>query len=176
MQFTALRQTEGCLLKKKEEIVRRVELWVKTFQSRLGVARIFMFMCKSRWAFWMIFTLCLQTLKLLWIRRNSTKRMIDHTALVNAMMCYSEQQFIRALRRDPERRSMQVRHHTTTTPKANANAVSVSDWFSSANSDNKTSSLLSVSLFISVEPRRKKKWFLWGANLDVLRNPNPLFG
>ena len=34
--------------------------------------------------------------------------MIDHNALVTAMMCYSEQQFIRALRKDPERRSMQV--------------------------------------------------------------------
>ena len=36
-------------------------------------------------------------------------KMIDHNALVNAMMCYSEQQFIRALRKEPERRSMQVR-------------------------------------------------------------------
>ena len=37
--------------------------------------------------------------------------MIDHNALVTAMMCYSEQQFIRALRKDPERRSMQVREY-----------------------------------------------------------------
>ena len=39
----------------------------------------------------------------------ASSKMIDHNALVNAMMCYSEQQFIRALRKDPERRSMQVR-------------------------------------------------------------------
>ena len=34
--------------------------------------------------------------------------MLDHNALVSAMMCYSEQQFIRALRKDPEERGMQV--------------------------------------------------------------------
>lgn len=32
-----------------------------------------------------------------------------HNALVSAMMSYAEQQFIRALRREPERRSVQVR-------------------------------------------------------------------
>jgi len=34
--------------------------------------------------------------------------MIDHHELVSAMMSYTEQQFIRALRWEPDRRSMQV--------------------------------------------------------------------
>lgn len=35
--------------------------------------------------------------------------MIDHDHLSSiAMLCYSEQQFIRALRREPERRNIQV--------------------------------------------------------------------
>ena len=35
-------------------------------------------------------------------------KMIDHNALVSAMMSYSEQQFIRSLRMEPEARNMQV--------------------------------------------------------------------
>ncbi len=38
----------------------------------------------------------------------STATMIDHEALVSAMMSYSEQQFSRALRKEPERRGLQV--------------------------------------------------------------------
>ena len=40
--------------------------------------------------------------------------MIDHqnkAALVSAMMSYSEQQFIRSLRMEPEHRNMQVSSH-----------------------------------------------------------------
>ena len=43
-------------------------------------------------------------------KTKGSNNMLDHNALVNAMLSYSEQQFINALRSDPAKRNMHVSH------------------------------------------------------------------